>query len=126
MKDSVRHCGTYCHSLWGSLPASPIRLELETCCFLIASVLDIFMTYTLLNHEAVEFIESNPIARTVLDSWGFFGMACFKLLFSMIVVLIAQVIARHKLLTARRLYHASTSIVSCVVLYSVYLMVAHT
>ena len=126
MKDSVRLCGAYCHTLWGSLPSSPIRLELETFLFLFASVMDIFMTHTLLNHEAVVFVESNPIARAVLDAWGFVGMVCFKLIFSMIVVVNAQVIARRKLLTARRLYHGSTAMVGCVVMYSVYLMIAHS
>lgn len=125
MKDSVRLCGAYCNTLWGSLPSSPIRLEFETFLFLFASFMDVFMTHTLLNHEAAVFVESNPIARAVLDAWGFVGMVCFKLIFSLIVIVNAQVIARQRILTARRLYLGSTALVGCVVMYSVYLMIAH-
>lgn len=105
-------------SLWGRLP-----LESETTWYILASCLDIFLTYLLLRHQ--NFQEANPIARYFLDHWGWKGMIYFKLAMVAFVTVLAQIIATRKPETARRLLIFASLVVGGVVIYSISLYVRH-
>ncbi len=98
-----------------------LPLETETAAFILANVLDIFMTYLLLVGE--RHFEANPIARYFLEGWGLKGLAGYKLAMVSFVCVIAQVVARVNVTTARRLLIGLTLVVGAVVAYSLALLV---
>ena len=110
--------------LCGRLP-----LEGETGLFIMASTLDVVVTWYLVTRSTADnhtwFVESNPFARYFLDSWGFDGLVFFKFGLVALVSVICQVIARHKVEVARRVLYFATLVVTSVVVYSVVLMVQH-
>lgn len=109
--------------LGGRLP-----LETETALFVLASTLDVFMTYLLLGHRAggdVVFVERNPVARFFIESWGVSGMVYFKFAMVAIVCVVAQLIAARRPQTARRVLGLATVIVAGVVAYSLVLLLRH-
>jgi len=111
--------------LCGRLP-----LESETGLFIMASTLDVVMTYILVNKSTAGnhtwFVESNPFARYFWESWGFDGLVLFKFGLVALVSVICQIIARQKIEVARRVLYFATLIVTSVVIYSVVLMVQHS
>lgn len=101
-------------------------LETETSWFVLVSALDFFVTYILLRHPEIHFVESNPVAVYFLNHWGIKGLLAFKAAVVMFVVALCQIIARHNEGLARRVLFIGTAIVSVVVVYSVYLHQTHT
>ena len=99
-----------------------LPLETETCFFIFANALDVFMTYVLLNHSP-EFQESNQVANFFLAKYGFRGMIYFKFALVAFVTVIAQIIAISRPNTARWLLIVGTAIVGVVVIYSSYLWI---
>ena len=102
-----------------------LPLETETCFFILASALDVLMTYLLLSHGP-EFQESNQIAAFFLARFGFKGMVYFKFALVAFVTVIAQVIAKSRPTTARWLLIVGTAATAAVVIYSVILWVRFT
>lgn len=107
-----------------------LPLERETSLFLLASVLDFTMTYLLLTFRHQEgsrfrFFESNAVARYFLYSWGFRGLAYFKLAAAAVIVLICQIVARRRLELARGVLYLATAVTSGVVIYSLWLLLQH-
>ena len=115
--------------LCGRLP-----LEGETGLFIMASTLDVIMTWYLVSLSAAAsaegtltwFVESNPAASYFMDLWGFDGLVFFKFGMVALVSVLCQLIARHKVEVARRVLYLSTFMVTSVVVYSVVLLVQHT
>ncbi len=110
-------------SIWHVLFRQQLPLQHETALFMLVSFLDLLMTYLLLLYSAHDLlnrmiVESNPLAQLYLDTWGFKGMVYLKFSLVTVVVLLAQIIARRKLTTARVLLNAATIILSAVVIYS--------
>ncbi len=103
-------------SLWELLLRRRLPLERETSLFILASALDVIITYLLLTRGG--FRESNPIAEWFWHGWGLHGIVSYKFGMVTLVVLVAQVIARHRIEIARRLLTFGTVIVVCVVAYS--------
>jgi hypothetical protein len=101
----------------GNLP-----LQTETNFFILANVLDVYMTYLLLRHGA---IEANPLANQILQQWGFNAMVWFKLVIVAVVCIIAQLIATRRTRTARGLLFFGTLLVGAVVVYSMGLFITH-
>lgn len=103
-----------------------LPLERETGLFILASSLDVLMTWYLLYYggtgERTWFVESNPIPRYFLYSWGFDALVYFKFALVGFVVLICQIIARRNMNVARRLLNFATLLVTAVVVYSIVLM----
>ena len=99
----------------------------DRCCllFVVVSVLDAFMTWTLLTRHAGEIVESNPLALFFLNQWGFPGMLAFKTLLVSIVLVNYSIIVSYKEPVARRVVDFGTVVVNSVVLYSVFLLVSH-
>ena len=105
-----------------------LPLEGETAVFILVSTLDVFATWYLLKHgsgEQKRFVESNPIPRYFLLSWGFTSLVYFKFSLVALVSVIGQVIARRRIEVARRLLVFASLIVAGVVIYSLALIVQH-
>lgn len=115
-------------AFWDAARLGKIPLESETIWFVVVSALDYFMTYTMLQHpdENFRFIESNPIASFFLNHWGIKGLLYFKLTIVTVVVVICQIVARQNIKLARGVLYLGTTIVSAVVIYSLYLHQIHT
>jgi hypothetical protein len=107
-----------------------LLLDRESLLFVCFSALDLLMTWLLLTHQGpadhISFVESNPIARYFLYSWGFDGLIGFKIATVSFVIAICQVIAFQRRDVARRLLQFATIAAMSVVVYSVLLMVRHT
>ena len=103
-------------SLRSLLFGRPLPLERECGLFVLASALDVLMTYLLLLRD--DFTESNPIALFFLINWGIAGMVAFKFAMVAVVAAIAQYIAMTKLSLARRVLNFGTLVVAGVVIYS--------
>ena len=96
-----------------------------TLAYAVVNALDVVMTWILLTHDQIHFVESNPIARYFIFGWGLQGMLLFKLLLVAFVTVICQIIACRQFLLAKRLMCFAVVTVSLVVLYSVGLMLLH-
>lgn len=116
--EALKRMGT---TYWSAARQHKIPLETETAWFVLASALDFAMTYIMLLHPEIQFVESNPIALFFINHWGIKGLLCFKLGIVAIVALICQVIARENYQLARKVLFAGTAIVSTVVVYSIFL-----
>ena len=116
--EALKRISTSC---WEAVGFPKIRLESETAWFILASALDFAMTYIMLQHQEVQFVESNPIALFFINHWGIKGLLCFKLSVVAFVSLICQIIARHNLQLGRKVLIAGTAIVGTVVVYSILL-----
>lgn len=102
-----------------------LPLETETCFFILASALDVVMTYILLNHGP-EFQESNQVAAYFLARFGFKGMVYFKFALVAFVTVIAQIVVKTRPQLARRLLNGGTMITVAVILYSAFLWFRHS
>jgi hypothetical protein len=104
-----------------------LPLEGETAVFVLASTLDAMLTrYLLLSGNSdLWFVESNPVPRYFLESWGLDGLTYFKFALVALVTLICQVIARSKVDVARRVLNFASILVMGVVVYSILLMMQH-
>jgi hypothetical protein len=126
-----------------SVPAEPIRrsaapvrksiftanlpLETETARFILVNALDLFMTFLLLYfsnrgmlRKAV--VESNPVADFFIKRWGTSGLVFFKFGVIAFVVVLAQLVARQRPATAKRLLDLGALFVGIVVVYSLLIM----
>jgi len=129
-EDSVRHRRSELRNVWQVFFRLPVPLERESALFLIVSVLDVMMTYLLLKDVGgvagrTIFYESNPVARYFLEGWGLRGIVYFKFAMVAIVEVIAHVVALKHMTLARRLLEFGTLSASAVVIYSMYLLLAH-
>ena len=104
--------------------------ETEVSWFVLASALDVALTFLVLHYSNNgmthgTFVESNPLARWFIRHWVFGGMAGYKLLMTLIVVVIAEFVGRQKPMVARMLLWGGTLVVASVVIHSVRLLLAH-
>jgi hypothetical protein len=94
----------------------PLPLETETCWFLLLGVLDLALTYGLLNSGSVR--EANPLARLALFAGGLRGLIGYKFALLTVVAVTAQLIAHHRLRTARLIFRTGIALQLIVVVYS--------
>jgi hypothetical protein len=116
--EALKRISTSC---WDVARHHKLPLETETAWFVLASALDFMMTYIMLQHQEVQFVESNPIALFFINHWGIKGLLYFKMAVVAFVALICQIIARENLQLGRKVLFAGTAIVGTVVVYSVLL-----
>jgi hypothetical protein len=103
-------------ALFGSLP-----LEHETCLFLLVNLADFVVTAWLTHGGG--FREANWLAVWVLQNWGWHGLLVYKFGLVTAICLLAQVIARHRPETARRLLSGATALFALVLAAAVVLAV---
>ena len=114
----------------GGLFTSKLPLETETTRFILANALDLFMTFLLLYFSNRGWLqknvfESNAIANYFLSRWGTKGLVFFKFGLVALVVVIAQIVARKRLDTARWLLNLGAIFVAGVVVYSLFIMLRY-
>ena len=107
-----------------------LLFETELSWFVLASALDVAMTFLVLHHSnngmtRAPIVESNPVAQWFIGHWGFRGMAGYKLIMTLIVVVIAEIAGRQKPMVARMLLWGGTIVVGAVVVHSLRLLLAH-
>lgn len=107
-----------------------LPLESEICWFLLVCALDVVFTHIALRQSAsgmtqVTFVESNPLARWVIENWGLAGMVIFKGSLSLLVVAVAITIRNARPVTAKLLLMGGTVAVAAVVVYSLRLLLQH-
>lgn len=107
-----------------------LPLETEISWFLLVCALDVVFTHIALHLTSIgatqlNFVESNPLARWVIQSWGLRGMVIFKASSSLLVVAIALAIRPVRPLISRLLLLGGTLVVGAVVVYSVRLLILH-
>ena len=107
-------------TIWQILFRRKLPLEKETSWFIFVNVLDFFLTYLIIQRKY--YTEGNPIASFFLDTWGIKGLLYFKCAMVAFVVVLAQIIAAKKIEAARWLLNAGTLIVTCVLFYSLSLL----
>ncbi len=100
-----------------------VLLERLTRAFVALNILDLVVTFFLLNHGG--FRESNGIADYYLDRWGFAGMVWYKILSVMIVIVVTQIVARYRFRIARWILIFGCLVMGGVVLYSCYLYLTY-
>ena len=104
----------------GSVLFSHLPLELETALFLFVSMLDLLLTLVMLRSGA--FAEANPVARWVLRHWGLRGIIRFKVLFLVVICVLAQAVARRAPERAGWILNVGTTLVGLTVGFSLLLM----
>ncbi len=111
----------------GKRKKSTLLYETELSWFILIGALDVFMTYLILRYSAEGrtrnvMIESNPIARWVLQMWGIRGMVTFKFVMIAVVAVIAEVVGQHRPVIGKSLLWLGTGVVGFVVIYSLMLL----
>jgi|GEM_PF-2181845 len=97
-----------------------LPLESETSWFIFLGVLDLVLTFLLLRTGVAR--EANPVAKTILFAGGLSGLVYFKFAMLTIAAVVAQIIARYRLRTARAIFHLGIAVQLFVVVYSVTLL----
>ena len=103
-------------SVMEMLLQSELHLSPEMWVFLLFSVADVVLTVKLLSHGG--HVESNPVARFFLYSWGPKGLVYFKFALVAAVCVIAQIIALKRIEIARMVLSFALLAVGVVVAYS--------
>ncbi len=97
-----------------------LPLENETCWFILMGVFDLVLTFLLLRTGT--FREANLLARFFIFAGGLKGLIYFKFATVAVVVVIIQIIARHRLETARALLRLGIALQFFVTVYSASLL----
>jgi len=110
-----------------SAPALAVPLQIEIplgrmALFTLLSVVDLALTWVLLQYSGGVVYESNPIANALLAHHGWAGMVIFKLSDILLVASIILVLSFFQPRAARRVLTLACLIVGCVTLYSGYLV----
>ena len=96
-------------------------LELESLGLIALSVADVLVTYVLLRRGPA-FYESNPVAHWFFVRWNIAGMAVFKFGAMGLVVVIGEIVERHRPRWGRRLLLVSCLATAAVVWYGLRLL----
>jgi hypothetical protein len=98
----------------------PVRLTLYT----LLSLADLALTYALIQQGGGEVYESNPIAEAWLSSYGWTGLALYKLVIILVVGAVAAYVSLSHPRTGGHILTFACLAVAVVVTYSVHLSFA--
>ena len=98
----------------------PVRLTLYT----VLSLADLGLTYALIQQGGGEVYESNPIAEAWLSSYGWTGLALYKLAIVLIVGTVAAFVSLSRPRTGGHILTFACLSVALVVTYSIHLSFA--
>jgi Domain of unknown function (DUF5658) len=99
-------------------------LELEILALIALSAADVLVTYVLLQRGPA-FYESNPLAHWFFLRWNIAGMAVFKFSDMGVVVVISEIVERHRPGWGRTLLSVSCLVTAAVVWYGLRLLFGH-
>jgi hypothetical protein len=106
-------------------PRPSVKLALRLLgAFLLLSLADLYLTWRLVNQNDGRMIESNPVAKYWLTTYGWGGMTAFKLGIVLVIGGLAGVIAWRRPHTGELLLVFGCGAQSAVVVYSVFLPLA--
>lgn len=100
-----------------------MRLRYLVAVFLVLSLGDLLLTWHLIESSGGIVYESNPLAGDILADHGWFGLAVFKSLFTLVVVLLGAIIALYRPRTGLLMFGAGNAVLLAVVGYSLSLVV---
>jgi hypothetical protein len=90
--------------------------------YVALSLLDLLLTWMLVQYSEGKVLEGNPIAGAWLARYGWPGVAIFKLMALALVTGVTVVVRRRQPHTADRLLTFGCLVVAGVVIYSYYLL----
>jgi hypothetical protein len=90
----------------------------QAALFVVLSCADLALTCSLVGRPDGGVYEANGLAASVLDRYGFAGLAVYKGLLVVLVAGIVCLVALYRPTAARRLTRFACAAVACVVLYS--------
>jgi hypothetical protein len=96
-------------------------LERESTWLIVLSAADLLVTYALLR-RGPSFYESNPVAQWFFSRWNIAGMTGFKFSVMGLVIIIGEVVERHRPGWGRSLLAASCLATAVVVWYGLRLL----
>jgi len=106
---------------WDWMVRRAIPLQYETLLFILVSVLDIAMTWRLVQID-YRVREGNPLANYVWMHWGIRGVVYFKMAMVAFIVLVCQVIATRRPELARWVLRLAIAVAAFVVIYGLALV----
>src|SRR5262249_26671570 len=89
--------------------------------YFILSVLDLLLTWRLVQASGGQIYESNPVASAWLSTYGWQGLIVFKASMVMLIGLVVLLISLHRPDYGGRILIFACSVTAAVVLYSFYL-----
>jgi DNA-directed RNA polymerase subunit RPC12/RpoP len=104
--------------------AEASHLEAENLALIALSAADVLVTYVLLRRSPA-FYESNPVAQWFFVRWNIAGMAMFKFSAMGLVVVIGEIVERHRPGWGRGLLLASCAATAAVVFHGLRLLFGH-
>ena len=110
-------------AVWASIGQASL-LEFESLGLVALSTADILVTYVLLRRGPA-FYESNPVAQWFFVRWNIAGMAVFKFSAMGLVIVIGEIVERHRPGWGRVLLLASCLATAVVVSYGLRLLLGH-
>lgn len=122
--NSVKALGNWLRNLNREFYSDPLLLSRESGALLTVSVLDLLMTYVLLQ-QGFHFYESNPLARWFFVRWNMAGMVAFKFLLISLAIVVCEVVERRRPSLGRKVLGFGTVAASAVVAYSLLLFYQH-
>ena len=99
-------------------------LEMESLGLITLSAADLLITYALLRRGPA-FYESNPVAQWFFTRWNIAGMALFKFSAIGLVVIIGEIVERHRPAWGRSLLLVSCLATAVVIFHGLRLLVGH-
>lgn len=105
---------------WLSVP--PVRYPALYTAFVLVSAMDIMLTWVILHFDGTEV---NPIANLVIEHWGMHGAIVFKFSLTLFVIIVCEVVGRHRDRSGRGLAITAVVISSAPVVWSMTLLYAH-
>lgn len=72
------------------------RVDRLGVCLIVLSLLDLLVTYVLLANFYPDVYEANPVARWFFLRWNIFGMTIFKFTLVASVIVMGEIIERHR------------------------------
>jgi hypothetical protein len=102
----------------------PLKLVRPSALLVTLSVLDLLMTYMLLN-QGFHFYESNPVAQWWFKTWNIAGMTVFKFLVVGIAIVASEIVERRRPGVGRAILSLGNLAASIVVIYSSLLFYRH-
>jgi Domain of unknown function (DUF5658) len=99
-------------------------VEYESLGLIALSAADVLVTYVLLRRGPA-FYESNPVAHWFFSRWNIAGMAVFKFSAMGLVIMIAEIVERHRPGWGRMLLLVSCLATAAVVWYGLRLVLGY-
>lgn len=102
----------------------PLLLARESALLVMVSILDVFMTHTLLR-QGWNFYESNPVARWFFSRWDMTGMVAFKFLVIAVAIVACEVVERRRPGVGLRIIRLGIVAGAVVAIYGALLLYRH-